>query len=71
MSISDKEIEQIANTTLPNNHFNPYMTAPEYFQEEGKNMWIRFKLKAFFPLLCISGASTLSLLCVLFYTLFK
>ena len=71
MSISDKEIEQIANTTLSNNHFNPYMTAPEYFQEEGKNMWIRFKLKAFFPLLAISLMSTIALLCVLFYTLFK
>ena len=70
MSISDKEIEQIANTTLPNNHFNPYMTAPEYFQEEGKNMWIRFKLKAFFPLLAISLMSTIALVCVLFYTLF-
>jgi hypothetical protein len=70
MGITDKEIEQIASTNLPNNHFNPYMTAPEYFQQEGENMWIRFKLKAFYPLLCVSLLSTLALLCVLIYTLF-
>lgn len=70
MSITDKEIEQITNTTLPNNHFNPYMTAPEYFQQDIENMWIRFKLKAFFPLLGISLMSTIALVCVLFYTLF-
>lgn len=70
MSITDKEIEQIASTNLPNNHFNPYMTAPEFFQTEGENMWIRFRLKAFFPLLCISIISTSTLLVWLFYTLF-
>jgi hypothetical protein len=70
MGITDKEIEQIANTNLPNNHFNPYMTAPEYFQQDIENMWIRFKLKAFFPLLGICLMSAIALVCVLFYTLF-
>jgi hypothetical protein len=70
MSITDKEIEQIASTNLPNNHFNPYMTAPEYFQQEGENMWIRFKLKAFYPLLCVSLLSTLALLLIVVFYLF-
>lgn len=70
MSITDKEIEQIASTNLPNNHFNPYMTASEYFQEEGENMWIRFKLKAFYPLLCISLTSTFALLLIAVLYLF-
>lgn len=70
MSITDKEIEQIASTNLPNNYFNPYMTAPEYFQEEGENMWIRFKLKAFYPLFCLSLISTLTLLLIAVFYLF-
>lgn len=70
MSITDREIEQIASTNLPNNHFNPYMTAPEYFQEEGEKMWIRFKLKAFYPLVCVSLISTLALLWMVFFRLF-
>jgi hypothetical protein len=70
VSITDKEIEQIASTTLPNNHFNPYMTASEYFEKDSEKMWIRFRLKAFFPLLGISLISTIALLGVLFYALF-
>jgi hypothetical protein len=46
------------------------MTAPEYFQQEGENMWIRFKLKAFYPLLCVSVLSTLALLLIVVFYLF-
>lgn len=57
--ITDKEIEQLASTNLPDNNFNPYAAAPDIFGENLQQYQIDIKVALFYPVCMWALAATI------------